>query len=387
MTVTSHDRVEPGALKRAPRLAPTTTINSAFAKPDDAGAGTAVAVIAPEATERDVRLLVESVRTRGYQASVYDVGPGVIVLPGLRPSEVEAFIGGNRAVERVFVPDTRYRLVRREVRPPGSVVEVGGVPFGGEDFPVIAGPCAVESEAQIREAARQAAAAGAAVLRGGAFKPRTSPYNFQGLGLHGVELLASAGREAGLPVVTEIMDPSAIEDMYPLVDCFQVGARNMQNFELLRALGDLDKPVLLKRGPSATLEEWLLAAEYMLIGGNDNVILCERGIRTFNVDTRYTLDLATVALAKRETHLPVIVDPSHATGDPALVTPMALAAMAAGADGVMIEAHPDPATALSDGLQALRAEALREVVLALKALAPATGRRVSSHRSPIRQGV
>jgi 3-deoxy-7-phosphoheptulonate synthase len=223
-------------------------------------------------------------------------------------------------------------------------------------------------------------AAGANILRGGAFKPRTSPYNFQGLGMRGLELLAEARSRTGLPVVTEIMDPHLIEPMYPLVDAFQVGARNMQNFDLLRALGDADRPVVVKRAPSATVEEWLLAAEYVLSGGNERVILCERGIRTFNNTTRYTLDLASVALVKRETHLPVIVDPSHATGDPVLVGPCALAALAVGADGVMVEVHDDPKLALSDGQQALTIDAFARLMDSLRAMAPSTGRAV---RAPV----
>jgi 3-deoxy-7-phosphoheptulonate synthase len=336
--------------------------------------GIAVAVIAPEADERQVRILVEGIRARGVEASVFDIGPGVIMLPEVDAGDLEKLIGGNRAVERVFMPDTRYRLARREVQPGGTVVSVGGVPFGGPELVVVAGPCAVESRQQLLETAQAVRAAGATVLRGGAFKPRTSPYLFQGLGLHGVELLAEARAATGLPFVTEILDLTYLEAMYPLVDGFQVGARNMQNFELLKALGDLDKPVLLKRAPGATVEEWLLAAEYLLVGNNDQVILCERGIRTFSTATRYTLDLSSVALVKRETHLPVLVDPSHATGDPALVGPMARAALAAGADGVIIEVHPDPAAALSDGFQALLPAELQELVAQLAALAAAVGR-------------
>ncbi|MFQ5459347.1 MAG: 3-deoxy-7-phosphoheptulonate synthase [Anaerolineae bacterium] len=333
-----------------------------------------MAVVAPEADEGEVRRLVEGVRGQGCRASVYDVGPGVVLLAGVRPRHLESLIGENRAIERVFIPDTRYRLVRREVSPGGSRVAIGPTVFGGDTFVVVAGPCAVESRGQLLDTARAVADAGAAVLRGGAFKPRTSPYNFPGLGLRGIDLLAEARQGSGLPFVTEVMDPGLIEAMYPLVDAFQVGARNMQNFDLLRALGDVDKPVLLKRGPSATVEEWLLAAEYILVGGNDQVILCERGIRTFNTTTRYTLDLASVALAKRETHLPVIVDPSHATGDPSLVHPMACAALAAGADGVIVEVHAHPDEALSDGHQSLTPSAFARAMEQLAALAPGMGK-------------
>jgi 3-deoxy-7-phosphoheptulonate synthase len=338
------------------------------------GHQTVVLVLAPGAPERSVRELVEALRLRGLVAWLYEVGPGAVMVQDADEAGLREWIGGHPAVAGAYVPDTRYRLARRELVPQGSRVDIGGVVFGAERFVVIAGPCAVESRAQILATAGAAARAGASVLRGGAFKPRTSPYEFQGLGLHGVELLAEARAATGLPFVTEVMESGQVEPMYGLVDAFQVGARNMQQFELLKALGDVDKPVILKRSPGATIDEWLLAAEYLLKGGNDRVILCERGIRSFNTGMRYTLDLAAVAAAKRLTHLPVIVDPSHATGDPELVLPMARAALAAGADGVMVEVHPDPAAALSDGPQALRPAALEEMVAQLAALAPAVGR-------------
>jgi 3-deoxy-7-phosphoheptulonate synthase len=337
-----------------------------------------VAVLAPEATELEVRRLVEGVRLRGFEASVYDVGPGVILLPSVSPEDLDELIGGHRAIERVFIPDTRYCLVRREVEPSGTAVRIGDVVVDEGGFAVVAGPCAVESREQLLATATGVQSAGASILRGGAFKPRTSPYNFQGLGMRGLELLAEARSRTGLPVVSEIMDPHLIEPMYRLVDAFQVGARNMQNFDLLRALGDADKPVIVKRAPSATVEEWLLAAEYILAGGNERVVLCERGIRTFNNTTRYTLDLASVALVKRETHLPVLVDPSHATGDPVLVAPCSLAALALGADGIMVEVHDDPRLALSDGQQSLTIEAFAQLMDSLRRLAPATGRRIAS---------
>lgn len=349
--------------------------------------GIAMAVIAPDVSEREVQVLVESLRARGITASVYDVGPGAIMLPAVTADELDELLRPHPAVARVYTPETAYRLARRELAPSGSIVRIGAAEFGGAAFGVIAGPCAVESRAQILAAGRAVAAAGGDVLRGGAFKPRTSPYAFQGLGMLGIELLAEARAVTGLPFVTEVLDAGQVEQLYPHVDAFQVGARNMQNYELLKALGDVDRPVLLKRGPSATLEEWLLAAEYLLAGGNDRVILCERGIRTFNQHTRYTLDLATVALAKRETHLPVIVDPSHATGDPTLVGPMALAALAAGADGIMVEMHPSPEAALSDGPQALRPTGLVDLVAQLRGLAPALGRQVGAGRPGVAQVV
>jgi 3-deoxy-7-phosphoheptulonate synthase len=330
--------------------------------------------LAPTAGDREVRELVDTLRAHGLAAWLYEVGTGVVLLPAASPERVADLVGEHPALGGLIAPDSRYRLVRRDLVPQGSVVSVGGVDFGGETFVVVAGPCAVESRAQMLATAQAAARAGATVLRGGAFKPRTSPYEFQGLGLHGVELLAEARAATGLPFFTEVMDTRHIEPMYGLVDGFQVGARNMQHFELLKALGDVDKPVLLKRNPGTTVEEWLLAAEYLLVGGNAQVILCERGIRTFNTATRFTLDLASVALAKAETHLPVIVDPSHATGDPRLIPAMARAALAAGADGVIVEVHPDPELALSDGFQALRPAELEDMVAQLAALAPAVGR-------------
>jgi 3-deoxy-7-phosphoheptulonate synthase len=329
------------------------------------------------ASERTLRAFTDRMRQRGLVPSYHELGGGLIAFGKARPADILDDPDADALIADLRRVDSDYRLVRREVVPEGSQVMIGNSRFGAGHFGVIAGPCAVESRSQILSSARMAAAAGIGVLRGGAFKPRTSPYAFQGLGLRGVELLAEAGRASGLPFVTEVLDPADVEPMYPLVDAFQVGARNMQNYALLKALGDIDKPVLLKRGPSATLDEWLLAAEYLLAGGNHRVILCERGVRTFNPSTRFTLDLATMALARRETHLPIIVDPSHATGNPDLVLPMALAALAAGADGLMFEFHPRPSQALSDGAQALRPEDLDPLMAQLAALAPVVGRKLS----------
>ena len=256
-------------------------------------------------------------------------------------------------------------------------VKVGEVTFGGGGLVVIAGPCAVESREQLELAAASVKASGAQLLRGGAHKPRTSPRSFQGLGAEGVELLAEAGRRHGLPIVAEVMDAAQISQMAERVDLLQVGARNMQNFSLLKALGRQRRPVLLKRGLSATLDEWLHAAEYLLEGGNDAVILCERGIRTFGTETRFTLDLGAVAWLRTRCDLPVIVDPSHATGLRELVTPMALAAAAAGADGLMIEVHPHPEQALCDGPQALTPMGFEQLMQRLAPVAVAVGRSLS----------
>jgi 3-deoxy-7-phosphoheptulonate synthase len=265
-------------------------------------------------------------------------------------------------VENVVAIAQPYKLVSRQTKPHRTVVHVRDVAIGGPEVVVIAGPCSVESREQILETARAVKDAGASMLRGGAYKPRTSPYEFQGLGEEALKLLAEARDETGLPVVTEVMGTEDVDLIARYTDMFQVGARNMQNFALLRRLATTDKPVLLKRGPSATIKEWLLAAEYLLAGGNPNVVLCERGIKTFETETRNTLDLAAVALARELSHLPVIADPSHGTGKPVLVPPMSRAAIACGADGLIVEVHPCPERALSDGAQSLTVEAFREMM-------------------------
>jgi 3-deoxy-7-phosphoheptulonate synthase len=267
-------------------------------------------------------------------------------------------------------------LAARELNPRGSRVQLGRIEVGGEALALVAGPCSVEDREQIFTTARFCAAFGATALRGGAYKPRTSPYAFQGLGQAGVELLREAADAAGLPVVTEVMDPGDVAAMAPFVDCFQIGARNMSNGPLLKAVGRAGKAVLLKRGPSATLAEFVLAAEYILLEGNPNVILCERGIRTFETATRNTLDLNAIPVLKGMTHLPVVVDPSHGTGLRHAVTPMARAAVAAGADGIVVEVHPDPARALSDGDQSLHLPEFRRLAEQLKPVAEAVGRRL-----------
>ena len=256
-------------------------------------------------------------------------------------------------VKRIQEP---YKNANRKFHPMDTVIEVGGAKIGGGNFLTIAGPCSVENEEQIIAVARRVKAAGAGMLRGGAFKPRTSPYSFQGLREQGIRLLMEAKRETGLPIVTEIMDISQLE-LFDEVDVIQVGARNMQNFEMLKELGKIDKPILLKRGLMSTFEELLMSAEYIMAGGNERVILCERGMRTFETYTRNTLDISAVPVLKSLSHLPVIVDPSHGTGRANLVAPMALAAAAAGADGLIIEVHNDPAHALCDGAQSLTPDA------------------------------
>lgn len=267
-----------------------------------------------------------------------------------------------------------YKLVSREFHPADTVVLIGGVAVGGKKTVVIAGPCAVESLEQTVTIARAVKARGADLLRGGAFKPRTSPYSFQGLGERGLDILAAARAETGLPVVTEVLDTASVDLVAAKADCLQIGARNMQNFELLKAAGRTGKPILLKRGMSATLEEFLLAAEYVLAEGNPNVVLCERGVRTFSDFTRNTLDLSVIPAVKRISHLPILVDPSHGTGKRNKVIPMSRASIAAGADGIAVEVHHKPEEALSDGPQALTPDMFTDLMTQLRPIAEAVGR-------------
>ncbi len=280
------------------------------------------------------------------------------------------FIQQQEIVERVQRVSKPYKKGSREFHPADTVIDLGhGCCIGGGNFGVIAGPCSVESEEQIVQLARDVKAAGAGFLRGGAFKPRTSPYAFQGLRAEGLELLRHARRATGLPIVTEIMSAAHLV-LFEDVDIIQVGARNMQNFELLKELGKVDKPILLKRGLSNTIEEWLMSAEYIMAGGNERIILCERGIRTFETMTRNTLDLSAIPLLKELSHLPIVVDPSHATGKSSLVPPLCMAALAAGADGLIVEVHNDPPHAMSDGAQSLTPAQFADVMAGLKQVAP-----------------
>ena len=267
-----------------------------------------------------------------------------------------------RSVKRVSEP---YKQVNRKFHPLDSIIEVGNAKIGGGNFALIAGPCSVESEEQIISVARDVKAAGATILRGGAYKPRTSPYAFQGLGTQGLELLRAAREATGLPICTELMDLRHLDEFHD-IDMIQIGARNMQNFDLLKEVGKTDKPILLKRGLSSTIQEWLMSAEYIMSEGNEKIILCERGIRTYETATRNTLDLSCVPILHELSHLPVVVDPSHATGKAKLVTPMAVAAAASGADGLMIEVHNDPAHALCDGAQSLTPAQFADVAKRVK---------------------
>jgi 3-deoxy-7-phosphoheptulonate synthase len=284
--------------------------------------------------------------------------------------EFELF-DGVQEVLRVSEP---YKLSSRTFKPEKSVIVADGVAIGGKEVVIMAGPCTIESEHQLFETARRVARAGARVLRGGAYKPRSSPYAFQGMGVEGLKLLHAAGAEFHMATVSEVMEISQIEGMLEYVDILQVGARNMQNFNLLSALGQVRKPILLKRGMSATIQEWLLAAEYIMAGGNYDVILCERGIRTFETSTRNTLDISAIPVIEKLSHLPIIADPSHATGRRDKVVPMARAIVAAGADGVLIEVHHDPEKALCDGPQSLYPDQFARLMDELRLIAPAVGR-------------
>src|SRR5207302_3144737 len=327
-----------------------------------------------------------------------------IVERGFRPVEMPGadrlaigVLGSNAASIRDAIVDLPgvvdavpvskpYKQVTREWHPEATVVDVASVRFGDGSCAVIAGPCAVESRGQLLDIARAVHDAGAAMLRGGAFKPRTSPYSFRGLGVEGLEHLAEARALTGLPIVTEVLNPSDVEAVAEHADMLQVGTRNAQNFALLEAVGEAGRPVLLKRGLSNTVEEWLLAAEYVVARGNPDVVLCERGIRTFEGYTRNTLDLSAIPVVKSASHLPVVVDPSHATGHRHLVAPMALAAVAAGADGLLIEVHPDPENALSDGAQSLSIESLHDLMAHVRRLSSALDRHLATVSSPVPEG-
>ncbi|HUW66214.1 MAG TPA: 3-deoxy-7-phosphoheptulonate synthase [Spirochaetia bacterium] len=336
-----------------------------------------VVVMDIEATEEQVQEVNQRLAEHGFASHlIRGVNRIVIGAVGDRSRMGELGLELLTGVEKVVPIMAPYKLASRDARGGPSLVPVGNAVFGGPEVVVIAGPCAVESEEQMLEAAQKVKEAGAAIMRGGAYKPRTSPYSFQGMEKDGLELLARVGQKTGLPTVSEVMDRESLAQAVEYVDMLQVGTRNMQNFKLLKAVGRTGKPVLLKRGLSATIEEWLMAAEYVMVEGNENVVLCERGIRTFESYTRNTLDLSAIPLVKRLSHLPVIVDPSHATGDRRLVPPMAAAAIAAGADGLLIEVHPDPPKALCDGAQSLNPGQFASLMGTLKAVAEAVGREI-----------
>jgi 3-deoxy-7-phosphoheptulonate synthase len=337
-----------------------------------------IIVLRPDATEEQINHIIERVQKIGLKPHVSKgtertiigvIGPEDV----LRVTPLEVFPG----VEKVIPVLAPYKLVSREFKPQDSVLDLGkGVQLGGKKVIVMAGPCAVENYDTLLEIAKEIKSAGSLVLRGGAFKPRTSPYSFQGLGEEGLKYLNQVGRDLNLVTITEVMDPRDVELVAKYADIMQIGARNMQNFNLLKEVGQTKKPVLLKRGMSSTVKELLMSAEYVLSGGNFNVILCERGIRTFEDSTRNTLDISAIPSVKQVSHLPILVDPSHAAGRWGLVTSLSKAAVAAGADGLIIEVHTRPEEALSDGAQSLLPERFRELMDELKVLAKAVGREI-----------
>ncbi len=336
-----------------------------------------IVVMKSDATMSDISGVIKALEsmgckphpTRGADRTIIGV---IDARQGADFSQLE----GTPGVEQVIPITKAYKMVSREFRPQNTVVNVNGVAVGGPEFVVMAGPCAVENREQVLTAARAVKSAGASILRGGAFKPRTSPYSFQGLGEEGLKILLAAKRETGLPIVTEVISPELVPLVSEYADVLQIGARNMQNYALLEACGKIRKPVLLKRGMMSTVEEMLMAAEYILSNGNQQVILCERGIRTFENSTRNTLDISAVPVIKRNSHLPIIIDPSHAAGHTEFVPALALAAVAAGADGLIVEVHPCPETAWCDGVQSLSVEKFTEMMASIRAVAAAMGRPV-----------
>ena len=329
-----------------------------------------VIIMNPDATAQNIDDVIEVIESQGLTAKVMEGAQQKIVgVIGDKTRLAACAIDAMPGVEQSVAISKSYKLASREFHPQSSVIDVAGILVGGGDFVVMAGPCAVESRAQLLEAAEIAKEGGAQFLRGGAYKPRTSPYSFQGLEEEGLKYLAEAREKTGLRVVTEVTEVEAVPTVAAYADLLQIGARNMQNFRLLKEVGRTNKPVLLKRGLAATLDEWLNAAEYILNEGNPNVIFCERGIRSYETYTRNTLDLSAVAAIKRLSHLPIIVDPSHGTGKWRLIKPMSLAAVAAGADGLILEMHPNPAKALSDGPQSLTPENYKDLMRDVKKLA------------------
>jgi 3-deoxy-7-phosphoheptulonate synthase len=337
-----------------------------------------VVVMQREAAEADIEAVAERVRSMGGEAFV-SRGTVHTIIGLVGDTDRFAAVDWKQlpGVDHVIHVGKPYKMVAADLHPEPTLVSVGSTPIGRETFTIIAGPCAVESEEQALIATKAAKAAGATVLRGDVFKPRTSPYSFQGLGERGLEILEECRRQTALPIIIEVTDVSHVARVAEVADCVRVGTRNAQNFELLKEVGLSRKPVMLKRGLAMTIDEWLQAAEYVAQRGNSEIILCERGIRTFEQATRNTLDLAGMAVAQRESHLPVIVDPSHAVGKRPLVAPMARAAVAAGADAVMIDVHPDPESALCDGPQALTPEEMIDLGRDLEKIADAVGRPVN----------
>lgn len=335
-----------------------------------------IVVMENNAEKEDVERVLDRIEELGYNTHLSQGAKKTIIgiIGDLNREELIESLGAYPEIDRLVPIQEPYKLAGKSFKETRTVINIDDVVIGGKKIVVMAGPCAVESEEQIMDTARAVKKAGAEILRGGAFKPRTSPYSFQGLHEKGLKFLKQAGEETGLKIITEVMDPGDIELVGRYTDIFQIGARNMQNFYLLREVGKTDKPVMLKRGMNATYKEFLMAAEYILSEGNHNVILCERGIRTFETYTRNTLDLVSIPVLKKLSHLPIIIDPSHGTGHWTLVGSAAKGAVAMGADGLMMEVHPEPSKALSDGKQSLKKENLNQLMGELKQLAQSVGR-------------
>ncbi len=340
-----------------------------------------IIIMNPKARRSDVEAVVKTVREHHLEAYTTRWGDAETIIVEKNDSGLLQQLRTMQGVKSVAPVEEPYQLASRAFKKDDTVVCVGdGVEVGGEAITVIAGPCAIESREQLSQAAKAVSAGGASILRGGAFKPRTSPYSFQGLGEEGLKMLREIGTEVNLPTVTEAMSPEDVGLVVKYADIVQLGARNMHNFPLLKEVGQCRKPVFLKRGMNATVEEWLLSAEYILLHGNSQVVLCERGIRTFERATRNTLDLSSIPVCKKLSHLPIIADPSHATGRRDLIRPMARAAIAAGADGVMVEVHPDPERALCDGPQSIPLNQFEGLMAELERVATAVGRRMPRRR-------
>lgn len=343
----------------------------------DKGEFKMIIVMKKDSTKEDLSKVSKMVEDKGLRVSIVE-GTDVSIVgvigdtTKIDPKQMEVLPFVDK-IERVSAP---YKLSNRVFHPEDSIIDVAGIKVGGKNLALIAGPCSVESKEQVIEIAKAAKAAGANMLRGGAFKPRTSPYAFQGMGSNGLDILVEAKKVTGLPIVSELMSAEYLDEFNEKVDLIQIGARNMQNFDLLKKLGTIKKPILLKRGLSATFEEWIMSAEYIMASGNPNVILCERGIRTFESYTRNTLDLQAIPVVKKLTHLPIIIDPSHAGGKWWLVEPMAKAAVAAGCDGLMIEVHNEPECAMCDGPQSLKPKKYAELLNQIKEIAKIVGKKV-----------
>lgn len=336
-----------------------------------------IIVLKPRSTHEDLIRVEQQVKRRGLDTHIVE-GSGMTIIGCIGDTtRIDSkLFEVDSAVEKVMHVQEPYKLVNRAFHPEDSSIDVSGVKVGQKNLAMIAGPCSVESFEQVLEIAKAVKARGANMLRGGAFKPRTSPYSFQGLGLEGLDILCAVKKETGLPIVTELMSPDYLDIFNEKVDLIQIGARNMQNFDLLKQLGQIDRPILLKRGLNATYEEWIMSAEYIMASGNENVILCERGVRTFESYTRNTLDLQSIPVVRKLTHLPIVIDPSHAGGKWWLVEPMAKASIAAGADGLMIEVHNNPECALCDGAQSLKPDKYSTLIEEITQIAKVIGKEI-----------